>query len=202
MSRWAIVVRLVVSLAVVAAVTALYTSIIHANPTTVALSYVVVILLIATGWGIAEATVASLAAMLCLNFFFLPPVGTLTIADPQNWVALVTFLITSIVVSQLSGRARIRNIEALARQNDLERLYALSRALLLTEGGASVPGTIARHIAEAFGLRAVGIYDQRGDAVAWAGRAEVTDSDNTLREVARRGVAVREASGGPKVIAI
>src|SRR5690242_13270643 len=151
MSRWAIVVRLVVSLAVVAAVTALYTSIIHANPTTVALSYVVVILLIATGWGIAEATVASLVAMLCFNFFFLPPVGTLTIADPQNWVALVAFLATAIVASQLSGRARARNIEALSRQRDLERLYALSRSLLLSEGGGSVPGAIARHVADTFG---------------------------------------------------
>jgi len=193
--------RIAASLILIAAVTAAYASFVPVNPTTVALSYVVVILLTATTWGIAESTTASLAAMLCLNFFFLPPVGTLTIADPQNWVALVTFLITSTVASQLSGRARIRNIEALARQNDLERLYALSRALLLTEGGSSVPGTIARHIAETFALRAVGIYDQRGDTVAWAGLAEITNSDNTLREVARRGVAVHEASG-LKVIAI
>ena len=71
--------------------------------------------------------------MLCFNFFFLPPVGTLTIADPQNWVALVAFLVTAIVASQLSGRARQREIDAVGRQRDLERLYALSRALLLSE---------------------------------------------------------------------
>jgi two-component system sensor histidine kinase KdpD len=182
-------------------VTAAYASIVPVNPTTVALSYVVVILLVATTWGIAESTAASVAAVLCLNFFFLPPVGTLTIADPQNWVALLTFLITSIVASQLSGRARRRNIEALARQNDLERLYALSRSLLLDEGRASIPGSIARHIANAFALRAVGIYDQRGDAIAWAGPAEMTNSDATMREVARRGVAVQEPNS-LKVIAI
>jgi two-component system sensor histidine kinase KdpD len=194
--------RIVTSLAAVAAVTAVYAVLVPVNPTTIALSYVVVILLIATAWGIAESTVASVAAMLCFNFFFLPPVGTLTIADPQNWVALVAFLITAIVASQLSGRARLRNIEALARQSDLERLYALSRALLLSErSAASMPGAIARHIADAFGLAGVGIYDQRRDVVAWAGPAELSGSDDKLREVARRGVAVQEPSG-LKLIAI
>ncbi len=161
--------RIVTSLAAVGVVTAGYARLIPANPTTIALSYVVVILLIATGWGIGEATAASVAAMLCFNFFFLPPVGTFTIADPQNWVALVAFLLTAIIASQLSGRARQRNIEAVARQRDLERLYALSRALLLSDGGGSVPGAIARHIADAFELQAFGLYDQRTDTVSWAG---------------------------------
>ena len=119
------------SVAAVAAVTGLYSWLIQISPTTVALSYVVAILLIASAWGIVEATIASVAAMLCLNFFFLPPVGTLAIDDPRNWGALVTFLLTAIITSQLSGRARQREIEASARQRDLERLYSLSRALLL-----------------------------------------------------------------------
>jgi two-component system sensor histidine kinase KdpD len=190
-----------VSLLAVAGVTITYAALVHVNPTTIALSYVVVILLIATAWGIAESTIASVAAMLCFNFFFLPPVGTLTIADPQNWVALVAFLLTAIVASQVSGRARIRNIEALARQSELERLYTLSRALLLSESGSSVAGVIARHIADAFSLRAVGIYDQLRDVVAWAGPSEVGSSDDALREAARRGVMVREP-GGLIVLAI
>ena len=193
MSRAAVVVRVGVSIGVVAAMTALYTTLLHVNPTTVALSYVVVILLIATGWGIAEATVASLLAMLCFNFFFLPPVGTLTIADPQNWVALVAFLVTGIVTSQLSGRVRQRNIEALARQRDLERLYALSRSLLLAEHESSVPSAIARHVAEAFELHTAAIYDQRADSISWGGTSDFPALDARLREVARRSVAAREA---------
>jgi two-component system sensor histidine kinase KdpD len=172
----------------------------HVDPTTVALSYVVVILVIATSWGITESTSASVAAMLCLNFFFLPPVGTLTIADPQNWVALVVFLLTAIIASQLSGRARRRAIEAVARQHDLERLYALSRALLLSEA-ASMPRAIARHIADAFDLRVVALYDQRADRVWWAGHGDLPDRDVRLRDVARRGVTLREPDG-LEVIAI
>src|SRR5437868_867141 len=89
--------RIAGSLAAIGAITAGYALLLHVNPTTIALTYVVVILLTATAWGIAESTVASVASMICLNFFFLPPVGTLTIADPQNWVALVAFLATAIV---------------------------------------------------------------------------------------------------------
>ena len=145
--------RVAASIGAVALITVLYSEMLPVNPTTVALSYLVAILLIATTWGIVEATTASIVAVLCFNFFFLPPVGTLTIADPQNWVAFVAFLATAIVASQLSGRARQREVDAAGRQRDLERLYALSRALLLSEGGASVSGAIARHIAETSSCR-------------------------------------------------
>src|SRR5262249_60404144 len=103
-----------------------------------------VVLVVAATSRLWIAVVPSTTAVLCFNFFFLPPIGTFTIADPQNWVALFAFMATAIVASQLSGRARQRHVEALARQRDMERLYALSRALLLSEGGAALPGAIAR----------------------------------------------------------
>ncbi len=187
--------RIVVSICVVAAVTALYAVAAPANPTTVALSYVVAILLIATAWGITESTVASLAATLCFNLFFLPPVGTLTIADPQNWVALGAFLVTAIVASQLSGRARRRTLEAVGRQRDLERLYALSRALLLSSDRPSIRTMVARHIADAFDLQVVAVYDHHSDTVSWAGSADVPWIEAGLRAAARRGVPFRDVPG-------
>lgn len=75
----------------IGAITAGYSRFVPANRTTVALTDLVAILLIATGWAIAEATTASVVVVLCFNFFFLPPIGTFTIADPQNWVALIAF---------------------------------------------------------------------------------------------------------------
>src|SRR5574341_979388 len=125
--------RLFGSMAAIAVITLVSFGLLHVNPTTVALTYVVAVLVIATGWGIVEATVASLLAVLCFNLFFLPPVGTWTIADPENWVSLGVLMITAVVASQLSGRARRRTLDALARQRDLERLYALGRALLLSD---------------------------------------------------------------------
>ena len=72
----------------------------------------------------------SLAATLTYNYFFLPPVGTFTIADPQNWVALVTFLVTSVLASDLATRARNQAAEANRRRHEVERLYRFSQRLL------------------------------------------------------------------------
>src|SRR5262249_37598975 len=91
--------------------------------TTVALALLLVILFVATGWGSRPAYVASILGVLCFNFFFLPPVYTLTIADPQNWVALAAFLGTAITVGQLSARAKRRAEEAEGGRVEIERLY-------------------------------------------------------------------------------
>jgi two-component system sensor histidine kinase KdpD len=64
-------VHIAASMAGIGVVTALYLRLAITNPTTIALSYVVVILIIAGRWGIVEATVAALTAVLCFNFFFL-----------------------------------------------------------------------------------------------------------------------------------
>ncbi len=187
--------RVAASTGAVALLTVLYALVLRVNPTTVALSYLIAILLIATTWGIVEATSASLVAVLCFNFFFLPPAGTFTIADPQNWVAFGAFLVTAVVVSQLSGRARRREIDAVGRQRDLERLYALSRALLLSDGDGPISGAIAHHVAQTFELKAVALYDQRTDVVSWAGSMEHPAVDQELRDVARRGLLLREPVG-------
>jgi two-component system sensor histidine kinase KdpD len=186
--------RSAVSTGVVLVVTAVYHSGLPVNPTTAALTYVVVVLLVASRWGVVEATTASVVATVCLNVFFLPPVGTLTIADPQNWVALAAFLVTGIVASQLSGRARRRTVEAEARQRDLEQLYALSRALLLSPGRPTMAGAIARHVADAFEFPSVAVFDHRADNMSWAGPIDVSPLESKLRDVARQGVSLQEGA--------
>lgn len=98
------------------------------NATTVALSLLLVILVTATAFGSRPAFLASVAAVFCFNFFFLPPYYTLTIADPQNWVALGAFLVTAVVAGQLSSYARRRAEESEARRQEIERLYTELRA--------------------------------------------------------------------------
>ena len=91
--------------------------------TTVALSFLIVVLVIATLWGSRPAAVASVAGVLCFNFFFLPPVGTWTIADPENWFALGAFLVTAVIAGQLSAHAKRRAEVAESRRLEIERLY-------------------------------------------------------------------------------
>src|SRR5262245_868416 len=97
------------------------------NTTTAALLFLLLVLVVAATSRLRYAVITSVAAMLCFNFFFLPPVGTLTIADPQNWVALFAFLAVSLVASNLSAVARQRAHEATARRDELGRLFDLSR---------------------------------------------------------------------------
>ena len=95
----------------------------HTNSTTVALTFLLIILFLATAWGSKPAILAALLAAGCLNFFFLPPVHTFTIADPGNWIALTAFLITAITAGQLSAYAKRRAEEAQVAQQETEALY-------------------------------------------------------------------------------
>lgn len=95
----------------------------HVNSTTVALLLLLVALFVATLWGSGPAIIASLLGVACFNFFFLPPIGTFTISEPDNLVALFAFLVTAITAGQLSSRARRRTEEALAGRREIERLY-------------------------------------------------------------------------------
>jgi len=94
-----------------------------ANATTAGFAYLIAVLALATWGGWAAGAVASVAATLCFNFFFFPPHGTLTIADPANWVALFSFLIASTVASRLVATARREAEEAQRRQRQVEVLY-------------------------------------------------------------------------------
>jgi K+-sensing histidine kinase KdpD len=95
----------------------------HINSTTVALAMLLVVLFVAARWGARPAIVASVLGVFCFNFFFLRPLHTLTIADPDNWVALIAFLITAVTAGQLSASATRRAEEAEAGRREIERLY-------------------------------------------------------------------------------
>src|SRR5215217_7904217 len=96
----------------------------HINAATVSLTLLLNVLFIATRWGSLPALLASILALLCFNFFFLPPFGTFTIAATDNWVALLAFLVTAVTAGQLSARAKKRAEEAELGKGEIERLYA------------------------------------------------------------------------------
>lgn len=120
------------------------------NSTSVALALLLGVQVVSTYWGLSAAIVTSVVAMLSFNYFFLPPVGTFTIANPQNWVALFAFLFTSVVVSQLSGRARLREEDAYRRRREAERLYAFSQRLLGTGNVMEVLNSVPSVLVEIF----------------------------------------------------
>ena len=93
------------------------------NLVTVALALLLIVLFVATAWGPKPAILASVLGVASFNFFFLPPLHTFIIDDPENWIALFAFLITAITVGQLSARAKQRAEEANTARQEVERLY-------------------------------------------------------------------------------
>lgn len=106
--------------------------------TTVALAYLLAVLLVATGWGSWPALTASLLGVLAFNFFFLPPVHTLTIADPQNAVALGAFFVTAVTAGQLWAFAKRRAVEAETARTAARLATATNRSLLEADPDALV----------------------------------------------------------------
>jgi two-component system sensor histidine kinase KdpD len=151
-------VRLVAALAAVALVTLIlrYWPQ-HSNAATVSTIYLLVVLVVAATSRLRVAVVTSVVAMLCLNFFFLPPVGTFTIADPHNWVALFAFLAVSLVASNLSAVASARTREAVGRRDELARLFDLSRDVLMMTDSREALSILARSIARRFDLEYVAV---------------------------------------------
>jgi two-component system sensor histidine kinase KdpD len=135
---------------IIAGIAFLYRQVIPANQTTVALSFLLAILAVSAVWGMAVSVFMSVVAVLAFNYFFLPPVRTFTIADPQNWVALAAFLFTSIMGSQLSARIRKEADEAHARRREIERLYKFSQKLLGEGNVIQLMNAIPNYIVESF----------------------------------------------------
>ncbi len=183
----AFVLRLAGSLAVVAAITFLCARVVAVNALTAGFAYLLGILASAATWGLIESMIASAAAMLSFNFFFLPPVGMFTISDPQNWVALFAFLATALVASQLSNREKRHAAEATGRQRETEQLYALSRAILLTDPSQSVGSQAARHISEIFDCPGVALYDVKTSEIFRGGADDLPGIEAKLKQVSVQG---------------
>src|SRR6202521_4115965 len=135
-----------------------YREVFAVNQTTVAMTFLLAILTVSALWGFAASAFMSIAAMLAFNYYFLPPFGTLAVADPQNWVALFTFLATALIASKLSERARREAQEARRRRNEVERLYAFSQHLLVSGNVITLLNAIPNHIVDTFGVGAAALY--------------------------------------------
>jgi two-component system, OmpR family, sensor histidine kinase KdpD len=174
----------VLSLMGVAALTFLGCRVIPVNATTAGFAYLLLVLVLASTWGFVEAAVASIAATLTFNFYFLPPIGRLSIGDPQNVVAFFSLLTTSLIAGRLSDRAKKRALNAIERQRDVERLYTFSRAILLIDDSAPFGKQLIQKVAEVFKLSAAVLYERHTGAFYRAGPSDFDGLDDQLRDAA------------------
>ncbi|CEF48768.1 unnamed protein product [uncultured bacterium] len=141
--------------------------------------HLVFVVLAAMYGGLWQATLISVAAVASLDYFFIPPIFSLS-NSPANWVALGAFEFTAVVISRLSLRAQSQAMEAIAGRRDMERLYEISRRILLLENPNEPGKVIVRLIQESFDLRAVQLLDSLADTTYQSG-AVARGSEERIR---------------------
>lgn len=184
--------RIAACLGAVAGVVLVYRHVAKVNPTTVALTLLVAVLIVSAAWGLRYSIFLAVVATIAFNYFFLPPVGTLTIADPQNWIALLAFLATAVIASQLADRARREASQANQRRSEIERLYSFSQQLLTTENVPELLNAVPRFVVETFAVRSVALFV--------SGRQNTYRSEpDTRSELTREHLQAVAARGEPTV---
>jgi two-component system, OmpR family, sensor histidine kinase KdpD len=183
--------RYAVLIAAIAAITALDYRL-RVNPTTVALMFLVGVLLASAYWGLRYALVLAVGATAAFNFFFLPPIGTFTIADPQNWVALFAFLVTALVASNLGDRARSEAEDAQQRRREVERLYGLSQRLLASENVLELLNNLPRYVQETFSIDNIAVM-ATDQATVYRSSLNAKFDETVLRSTLLRGEPVTQA---------
>jgi two-component system, OmpR family, sensor histidine kinase KdpD len=145
-----------------AAVTALAMAcfyLLHANATVAAIMLLFAVLLAGAYASRTQAVAASVAATLCLDYFFIPPIRAISIGSPEGWIILSIFLAVSIVATDLSSRLQRERNELGARQIESEKLHALSRAILLSTGGEDLRRLLVNKCMELFGLTETALFE-------------------------------------------
>jgi two-component system sensor histidine kinase KdpD len=124
---------------------------------------------VAVRYGLWPSLAASVAASLCYNFFFLPPVYTLTVTDPTNIAAFVLFTVLAVIVSNLAGRGRTQTVTALQRVRSIESLYGFSRKLASAGTLDDVLWATAHQIASMLKVRVVLLLPDSGSIAVKGG---------------------------------
>jgi two-component system sensor histidine kinase KdpD len=133
--------------------------------------YLLAVLLVSSYWGLWLGLLTGLLGAAAFNFFHLPPTGTFTLAEAENWVVLAVFFVAAAVTSALAEVARARADEAERRRREADLSAEMARLLL---GGSNIEDAmpvVGQRVAAAFGLSSVAVAlrwlesDQRRKAI-------------------------------------
>lgn len=142
--------------------------------------------------GMWPALACAVVSFLCLNWFFTPPTGLLTVADPENLLALLVFVLVAAAVASVVDLSARRTVQAYRARAEASTLAALSRSVLSGEDTAEA---VVARLAQTFQLRRVALEERArtgGRAQAWSTIA-VADraADTGIPGTASRGTASR-----------
>ncbi len=158
--------------------------VVHANATVAAVVLLLSVLITGANAKLPVAVIASVWATLCLDYFFIPPVGSITIGDPQGWIVLIVFLAVSLIATDLSSRLRRQRDELVLQQREAEKLHALSRSMLFSDGAEDVQRLVVNKCMELFPFSEVVLFELLNGTFHRSQRDSLI-SDETMRRAAR-----------------
>jgi two-component system, OmpR family, sensor histidine kinase KdpD len=133
--------------------------VLHFNPAPMGFLFLLVVVCVAILCGFWQASLVSILAAACLDYFFYPPLFHFTMANPEDWVALGSFEVSALLVSRLSSRERLNSQEAKLQRTAMEQLYELSRSTLLINLHQPPGPQLVHLIQRIFAAEAVAIFD-------------------------------------------
>ncbi len=182
------------ALSLVAAITFVYARIAPANPTTVALTYLTAVVILAAWLRLPFALLTAISSALAFTYFFLPPYASFVVAERHNIVALLAFLLSAVVASQVSERAIRRTQEANRHRHQLERLYSLSERLLMAHGTDTVARAVPEYLVELFGFDGAALFLTGHNEYHASGNEHASTSPLRLRDAAVTGEVLHNSN--------
>jgi two-component system sensor histidine kinase KdpD len=133
--------------------------VLHFGSASVGFLFLLVVVTVAILCGFWQATIVSILACACLDYFFYVPVLVFSIADPQDWVSLGAFELSALVVSRVSTREQRSSREATLQRTAMEQLYELSRSTLLINLHQPPGPQLAQLIQRIFAVSGIAIFN-------------------------------------------
>jgi two-component system, OmpR family, sensor histidine kinase KdpD len=149
----------------------------HGKALTAGLIELVLVMLIAFRWGFPEAAVASVLAVTCLDYFYMPPIFSLYEREPQDWISSGIFVTVALTAGHFADRIKQKAIQTESERTRLEKLYLTSRDILMLDRRDEVGAQLTRLIADTFHVDAVALWDAREVRMDKAGKGHIPDDE-------------------------
>jgi two-component system sensor histidine kinase KdpD len=140
----------------------------HVSATTAGLAFLTLVVWFATLTGYQLSLCVAFAGAAAFDYFFLPPLHTFRLAGTEQWVAMASFVASSVVVSRVAERARQQKLAAEQRRGEVEQLYALGQQMMLYEDAEQLLAKMPRLLQSIFGMQAVALFVCENDGFYYA----------------------------------
>jgi two-component system, OmpR family, sensor histidine kinase KdpD len=151
--------------------------VLHFNSAPVGFLFLLAVVSEAILCGFWQATIVSLVASACLDYFYYPPLLRFNINDPQDWVCLCAFELSALVVSRMSTREQLSTREATLQRTSMEQLYELSRSTLLINLHRPPGPQLTHLIQRIFSVDAVAIFDANSGVIDALGNWDACENE-------------------------